>query len=122
MLTPKTSPSNNLLSRLFTEMGWQTVSAIEEVFGVGGTLRRETKAEPVLAPRLRAALERLNLSLPPEATSGAIDQLIRDRSAMSLATANWEAYCFLKDGNPASIWEAMLLCQVTLSSDFHTFA
>lgn len=107
--------------QLFATMGWQTLSALEEVFGVGGTLGRETKGEAVLLPRLRAALEQLNPLLPPEAISQAIDQLIRDRSAMSLAAANREVYGLLKGGNPASIWNAML-CQVFLSSDFHAVA
>jgi type I restriction enzyme, R subunit len=89
--------------QLFAEMGWQTVSALEEVFGVGGTLGRETKGEAVLVPRLRTALERLNPSLPPEAISGAIDQLVRDRSVMSLAAANRDVYGFLKDGIPVSV-------------------
>ena len=89
--------------QLFAEMGWQTVSALEELFGVGGTLGRETKDEVVLVPRLRAALDRLNPSLPPEAISGAIDQLIRDRSVMSLAAANRDVYVFLKDGHPVSV-------------------
>ena len=84
--------------QLFAEMGWKTVSALEEVCGVGGTLGRETKGEVVLVPRLRTALERLNPSIPPEAISGAIDQLIRDRSVMSLATANREVYGLLKEG------------------------
>lgn len=88
---------------LFAKLGWQTVSALEEVFGVGGTLGRETKGEAVLVPRLRAALDRLNPSLPPEAISGAIDQLIRDRSVMSLAAANRDVYGFLKDGIPVSV-------------------
>ncbi len=61
--------------RLFAEMGWQTASALDEIVGVGGTLGRETKGEAVLVPRLRAALERLNSSLPPDAISQAIDQL-----------------------------------------------
>ena len=73
--------------QLFAEMGWQTVSAMEEVFGVGGTLGRETKGEAVLVFRLCTALERLNPSLPLEAISGATDQLIRDRSVRSLARA-----------------------------------
>jgi type I restriction enzyme, R subunit len=30
---------------LFAELGWQTVSAMEEVFGPGGTLGRETSGE-----------------------------------------------------------------------------
>lgn len=39
---------------LFAELGWQTVSAMEERFGADGTLGRETSGEVVLAPRLRA--------------------------------------------------------------------
>lgn len=77
-------------------MGWQTLSALDEVFGDGGTLGRETKGEAVLLPRLRSALERLNPSLPPEALSQAIDQMTRDRSAMSLPAANREVYGLLK--------------------------
>jgi hypothetical protein len=42
--------------RLFATLGWQTVSALEETFGAGGTLGRETKGEVVLVERLRAAL------------------------------------------------------------------
>ena len=42
---------------LFAALGWQTVSAMEETFGSGGTLGRETKGEVVLVERLRAALE-----------------------------------------------------------------
>lgn len=88
---------------LFAQMGWQTISALEEVFGVGGTLGRETKGEAVLVPRLRTALARLNPSLPPDAISGAIDQLIRDRSVMSLAAANREVYGLLKERIPVSV-------------------
>jgi type I site-specific restriction-modification system R (restriction) subunit len=51
---------------LFAELGWQTVAAMEEVFGSGGTLGRETSGEVVLVSRLRAALARLNPVLPPE--------------------------------------------------------
>jgi type I restriction enzyme, R subunit len=99
--------------QLFAEMGWQTVSALEEVLGVSGTLGREIKGEAVLVGRLRAALDRLNSSLPPEAISGAIDQLIRDRFVMSLAAANREVYAFLKDGIPVS---------PSNPSDSHVFA
>ena len=41
---------------LFADLGWQTVSAMEETFGATGTLGRETKGEVVLATRLRNAL------------------------------------------------------------------
>jgi type I restriction enzyme R subunit len=92
---------------LFAALGWETVSALEETFGTGGTgacdLGRETKGEVVLVDRLRAALAMLNPGLPPEAIQTAIDELVRDRSAMSLEAANREVYRLLKDGIPVSI-------------------
>ena len=89
--------------QLFAEFGWTTVSALGEIFGAGGTLGRETKGDVVLLPHLRAALERLNPSLPPESLSQAIDQLTRDRSAMDLTAANREVYGLLKDGIEVSV-------------------
>jgi type I restriction enzyme R subunit len=88
---------------LFAALGWQTVSAIEEKFGEGGTLGRDTKGEVVLVDRLRAALTRLNPGLPAEAIQTAMDELARDRSAMSLESANREIYRLLKDGIPVSV-------------------
>ncbi|MCC7151887.1 MAG: type I restriction endonuclease subunit R [Rubrivivax sp.] len=88
---------------LFAALGWQTVSALEETFGPGGTLGRETKGEVVLVDRLRAALVTLNPGLPPEAIQAALDELARDRSAMSLAAANREVYRLLKDGIPVPV-------------------
>ena len=88
---------------LFSILGWQTVSAMDETFGVGGTLGRETKGEVVLTDRLRAALTKLNAGLPAEAIQTAIDELARDRSAMSLEAANREIYRLLKDGIPVSV-------------------
>lgn len=58
---------------LLAELGWQTVSAVEETFGATGTFGRETKGEVVLLSRLRTALERLNPGLPPEALATAVD-------------------------------------------------
>lgn len=88
---------------LFATLGWQTVSAMEEVLGAGGTLGRETKSEVVLVGRLRAALIKLNPLVPPEAINTAIDELVRDRSAMSLEAANREIYGLLKDGIQVSL-------------------
>jgi type I restriction enzyme R subunit len=88
---------------LFAALGWQTVSAMEEAFGAGGTLGRETKGEVVLTERLRAALTRLNPFLPAEAIQAGIDDLARDRSAMSLEAANREIYRLLKEGIPVSV-------------------
>ena len=103
---------------LFAELGWATVSALEETFGArspglaatlshpigeGASLGRETKGEVVLVSRLRAALERLNPALPPEAITAAVDELTRDRSAMSLEAANREVYLLLKEGIRGSV-------------------
>jgi len=88
---------------LFAELGWQTLSAQDESFGASGTLGRETRSEVVLLSRLRAALVKFNPNLPPEAISNAVDELTRDRSAMSLEAANREVYRLLKEGLPVSV-------------------
>jgi len=68
-----------------------------------GLFGRETRGEVVLVGRLRAALERLNPTLPTEAVTSAIDELTRDRSAMGLPAANREVYRLLKDGIAVSV-------------------
>jgi type I restriction enzyme R subunit len=88
---------------LFATLGWQTVSAMEETFGVGGTLGRETKGEVVLNARLRDALTKLNAGLPEEAIQTAIDEVARDRSAMTMEAANREVYQLLKEGIAVSL-------------------
>jgi type I restriction enzyme R subunit len=88
---------------LFAALGWQTASALEETFGPGGMLGRETKGEAVLVDRLRAALCKFNPTLPLEAISNAVDELTRDRSAMSLEAANREVYRLLKEGIAVSV-------------------
>ena len=59
-MTPHAYTEDQLVEQpaigLFAALGWQTVSALEETFGAGGTLGRETKGEVVLVERLRAAL------------------------------------------------------------------
>ena len=94
---------------LFAALGWETAAAMEEGFGAGSTLGRETSGEVVLFSRLRSALERLNASrmghnaLPPEAIGAAVDELTRDRSAMLLEQANREVYLLLKEGIRVSV-------------------
>jgi type I restriction enzyme R subunit len=88
---------------LFAELGWTTVSALEEIFGAGGTLGRETTSEAVLVSRLRPALQRLNPALPPEAITLAVDELTRDRSAMSPAGANREVWHLMREGVKVSV-------------------
>jgi type I restriction enzyme R subunit len=89
--------------QLFAELGWETLSASDEVMGASGTLGRETKSEVVLAVRLRNVLVRLNPSLPPEAISAAVDELSRDRSAMLPTAANRELWVLMRDGVKVSV-------------------
>jgi type I site-specific restriction-modification system R (restriction) subunit len=87
---------------LFAELGWTAVLALEETFGTSGTLWREAKGEVVLVSRLRLALERLNLALPPEAIPAAVDELTRDlllprllsgQEALAFVSANGAFLC-----------------------------
>ena len=64
--------------QLFSGMGWQSVSSLEEVFGVGGTLGRKTKGEAVLVSRLRAALEWLNPTFPSKTISAPMNERSRE--------------------------------------------
>ena len=89
--------------RLFGELGWETLSATEEVFGTTGSLGRSSSGDVVLLPRLRRALKRLNSTLPGESIDAAMDELSRDRGAMGLASANREVYLLLKEGIVVSL-------------------
>ncbi|MFA7398975.1 MAG: type I restriction endonuclease, partial [Sideroxydans sp.] len=92
--------------QLFAELGWETLSASDEMLGASGTLGRETKSEVVLAARLRSVLTKLNTSLPPEAISAAVDELSRDRSAMTPTGANREFWQLMRDGLRVSVPDA----------------
>lgn len=90
--------------QLFAELGWETLSASDEVMGESGTLGRETKSEVVLAARLRNVLTRLNQSLPSEAINAAVAELSRDRSAMLPTAANRELWALMRDGGLCLTW------------------
>jgi type I restriction enzyme R subunit len=83
---------------LFEDLKWSSENMMDEVLGEHGTLGRENRGEVVLLRRLRPALEKLNPALPAEAINLAIEELTRDRSAMSPVEANREIYRLLKDG------------------------
>ncbi len=89
--------------KLFASLGWQTVSAMEEVYGAAGTLGRENSGEVVLLSRLRAALKALNPTLPPEGIEAAVTILTKDWSALSAVAANQDVYELLKGGITVSI-------------------
>ena len=102
----------NATLALFAKLDWETVNAYYEVYGetpgagTGPYLGRATRNEVILRPRLETALTRLNPDLPPEALHQAIEQLTRDRSAMTLVHANREIYALLKDGIPVTYRDA----------------
>ena len=88
---------------LFAELEYEMANTFHEKLGKYGTLGRETEDEVVLVPRLRIALQRLNPDLPHEAIELAVEELTRDRSALSPANANHEIYQLLKNGIPVRI-------------------
>ena len=83
---------------LFKELWYETSNCFYEWVGGNSTLGRQTTQEVVLVPRLRAALQHLNQNLPTEAIESAIDELIKDRSALHPVVANREIYHLLKNG------------------------
>ena len=80
------------------ELGWDVVNAYDEWAGGRSQLGRDGKREVVLTGRLRPMLVKLNAGLPPEAIEGAVEELSRDRTALSLVEANREIYKLLKEG------------------------
>jgi type I restriction enzyme R subunit len=83
---------------LFKELGWETLNCYHEPFGPLSLLGRETMAEVVLPNRVRAAIEKLNPGTSPVAIEIALDEIRKDRSAMSPARANQFVYHLLKNG------------------------
>ena len=84
---------------LFGTLGYSTANCFNEQVGTtNSTLGRETTADVVLVPKLWAALHKLNSDIADDAIQLAIEELTKDRSAMSLAQANREVYKLLKDG------------------------
>src|ERR1700692_2341150 len=81
---------------LFAELGWETLNCYRENFGPLSLLGRETMAEVVLPHRLRAALERLNPGVSPNAIEIALQEVTKNRGTMSPARANQAVYQFLK--------------------------
>ena len=84
---------------LFQQLGYATANCFHEKVGTSGsTLGRETTEQVILFTKLRTALRKLNTDLDNNAIDLAIDELARDRNAMSPAQANREVYKLLKDG------------------------
>ncbi|MBN1461077.1 MAG: type I restriction endonuclease subunit R, partial [Armatimonadetes bacterium] len=84
---------------LFASLGWETAGCYDETYGHDGTLGRETRGDIVLVRRLLPALGRLNPGVSNGSLVLALEEMVRDRSAMSSVEANREVYRLLKDGH-----------------------
>jgi type I restriction enzyme R subunit len=84
---------------LFASLGWETANCYDETYGPDGTLGRETRGDAVLVRRLLPALRQLNPAVSNGSLVLALEELIRNRSAMSSVEANREVYRLLKDGH-----------------------
>lgn len=82
-------------------LGWDSVYAFnDETFGPNGTLGRADTTEAVLTRHLRAALERLNPTLPAAAIDEALRQLTVWDVSRSMVQHNRDFYRLLRGGVP----------------------
>ncbi|WP_275100169.1 type I restriction endonuclease subunit R [Sedimenticola hydrogenitrophicus] len=84
--------------KLYSELGWETIECWDEPFGPESPFGRNNRGDVVLPNRLRPALEQLNPDAPTLAIDEAIEELSRDRSAMSPIAANEDIYQLLREG------------------------
>ena len=84
--------------RLFQNLGYKYIYAYNEDYGENSLLGRIERDEVVLLRWLKPALVRLNPDAPQETISLAIEELLRDRSTMSLVGANREIYKLIRNG------------------------
>jgi type I restriction enzyme R subunit len=97
---------DRLVQQTFAEylhdvLGWDSVYAWNhETFGLHGTLGRDSEREVVLVHDLRAALIRLNPTLPESACEQAVEKLTRVDFSRSLVQHNREYYGYIREGVP----------------------
>ena len=87
----------------FEAVHWTVDNGYKETFGAVSTYGRQNNTQHVLPRRLREAIEALNPTLPDAAREAALDELLRDRSALSLPRANQELHALLRDGVPVEV-------------------
>ncbi len=83
---------------LYSELGWETIECWDEPFGPESPFGRNNRGDVVLPNRLRPALEQLNPDSLKLAIDEAVEELSRDRSAMSPIAANENIYQLLREG------------------------
>jgi type I restriction enzyme R subunit len=86
---------------LHNALGWDSIYAWnQETFGPHGSLGRDSEREVVLVRDLRAALARLNPTLPESAREQAVEKLTRVDFSRSLVQHNREYYGYIREGVP----------------------
>ena len=92
---------------LFSELDWGTATCWDEIFGSLDDdaltdnplfFGRETRNDVVLFARLKSALTKLNPDISLLIIQEAMDEIARDRSAMTPISANEEVYELLTNG------------------------
>ena len=78
-------------------LGYELVDGLGERLGPEG-LGRDDQSQVVLRHRLRPKLVELNPDLPEAAIDGAVEELMRDRSALGSTQASRAVYGLLRDG------------------------
>jgi len=84
--------------RVFRELGYETINLFHEKIGPDSHLGRETSSDVILKKILMEKLAEFNPSLNDSVIDAAIDEIVRDRSSLSVAKANQEVYELLKNG------------------------
>ena len=86
-------------------LGWECAYAHnEETLGPSSLLGRANEREVVLTRELRAAVDRLNPSLPEIARAQAVEKITRVDFARSLVQHNREFYNYIRNGVPVE-WQ-----------------
>jgi type I restriction enzyme R subunit len=83
---------------LFRSLGWEYVDCMTEVFGKSGMLGRESRQEVVSKRHLHGALSKINPLATEHDITEAIEEITKDRSAMSIEAANREIYLLVRNG------------------------
>lgn len=84
--------------KLYSELGWEAVECWDEPFDPESPFGRNNRGDVILPNRLHAALEKLNPATPKLVIDETIEELSRDRSAMSPVVANEAIYQLLREG------------------------
>jgi len=88
---------------LFAELGWATGNLFGEFAHGASAQGRASKRDAVLPNRLKAALRRLNPSLPDPALEDAYTALTRERGAIDAIRANSEVHALIRNGAPVEV-------------------